>query len=222
MSGRLLDLTGRVFGRLTVLHREGTEITPNGTKRPVWLCLCICGVKHKVQGHLLRGGLTTSCGCYRRELPSPAKTHGMSKTPAYQSWRGMWERCTNPQHSSYTNYGGRGVAVWEGWRSFERFYLDMGPRPKGTSLDRFPDPLGNYEPTNCRWASSGEQARNTMRNVLITWQGETLCRKDWAKRLGLTHIALKVRIKRWGLDRAFTTPKIDVGRRPKKNTDANQ
>lgn len=210
MSRKLLDLTGKRFGRLTVLRRSGTTRTPNGSSRPVWSCRCDCGLEVEVPGPNLRIGNTQSCGCLRRET-SPNRTHGMTDSPEYQSWRGMWERCTNKANNHYHIYGGAGVHICDRWRDFKAFYEDMGARPTGTSLDRYPNQHGNYEPGNCRWATPKEQSRNTSRTVNITWDGVTLCRKDWAKRLGITEVALKVRINRWGLQRAMTTPKIEVG-----------
>lgn len=85
-------------------------------------------------------------------------TGGFSKT--YHSWRGMVERCTNPKHIAWKNYGGRGIAVCERWKLFENFLADMGERPEGMSLDRT-DPNKGYSPTNCRWATNKEQARST-------------------------------------------------------------
>ena len=85
---------------------------------------------------------------------------GMRGTPVYNSWHAMIQRCTNPRHRSWADYGGRGIVVCDRWRDFANFYADMGDRPAGTTLDRYPDVNGNYEPANCRWAVKAEQARN--------------------------------------------------------------
>lgn len=137
------------------------------------------------------------------------KTHKMTKSPEYITWRGMIERCSNPKNNHYHIYGSEGVSVCDRWKSFENFFEDMGCRPAGMTLDRHPNMEGNYEPENCRWATPGEQSRNTRRTVLIEWGGETLCRKDWADRLGITSGALKNRIEKWGLEKAVTTQKMD-------------
>jgi hypothetical protein len=77
----------------------------------------------------------------------------------------MWQRCTNPNHKGYKNYGGRGITVCERWDSFKNFYADMGEAPEGRSLDRINND-GNYEPSNCRWATRKEQAQNSRNTKL--------------------------------------------------------
>jgi hypothetical protein len=86
-------------------------------------------------------------------------THGYSRTPTYRSWVNMIYRCTNPNHSRYADWGGRGITVCARWRDFGNFLADMGDRPSGMSLDRI-DNDGNYEPGNVRWATTKEQASN--------------------------------------------------------------
>jgi hypothetical protein len=85
---------------------------------------------------------------------------GSIASPTYSSWQAMKSRCLNPQTSSYRNYGGRGIKIYDRWLDFKNFLADMGERPEGTSLDRFPNKNGNYEPGNCRWATRLEQNRN--------------------------------------------------------------
>lgn len=81
-------------------------------------------------------------------------------SPTYISWRAMMKRCFDPKCNSYEYYGGRGITVCLRWRVFASFLADMGNRPPGTTLDRFPNKDGNYELTNCRWATAIEQARD--------------------------------------------------------------
>ena len=88
-------------------------------------------------------------------------THGYTGTPTHDSWRSMKSRCNNPQVINYSYYGGKGITYDPRWEQFEEFLKDMGERPKGMTLDRFPDPNGNYFKENCRWASKSSQTRNS-------------------------------------------------------------
>ena len=107
--------------------------------------------------------------------------HGQTYNRTYKSWDSMKQRCTNTNSPDYPRYGGAGVLVCQQWLdSFESFHADMGDRPLGTSLDRYPDKHGNYEPTNCRWATAGQQQRNVRNNQYLTMQGETKLLIDWA------------------------------------------
>lgn len=159
---RLIDLTGERFGMLVVEHRDGSV---RGEAR--WRCRCDCGTTSLVRGNVLRSGRTRSCGCATPvAVGAMFRVHGLSGRPEYRSWAHMTRRCTNPQDDSYPNYGGRGIRVCDRWLcSFEAFLADMGERPVGTSLDRI-NVNGNYEPGNCRWATTKTQARNTRHTKL--------------------------------------------------------
>jgi hypothetical protein len=165
-TGRpLIDLTGRRFGRWTVVSFART----NGV-HPRWNCACDCGTQREVDGSLLRRGNSTSCGCYRREMAAGLTlTHGHASHAApsgtYKTWCAMLARCRRQNHIVYDRYGGRGISVCERWHSFENFLADMGERPEGMTLDRV-DVDGNYEPENCRWATATEQNRNRSTNVI--------------------------------------------------------
>lgn len=125
-------------------------------------CVCECGVKRAVTRTHLMNGLSTSCGCYLREnalslRASHGATANWSRTGTYRSWDAMTQRCGNPNNIGYADYGGRGIRVCDRWRKFDNFLADMGERPPGKTLDRFPDVDGNYEANNCRWATAQEQ-----------------------------------------------------------------
>lgn len=156
------DLTGQIFGRLTVAWPAGKT---KNCGHVLWLAFCSCGEFVTVWSNNLRSGRTQSCGCLGREqITKHGHARGYRVTPEYMSWAAMLQRCTNPNTSNYSRYGGRGVTVcdrWTGEHGFENFLADMGLRPEGTTMDRFPDKNGNYEPGNCRWATAKEQARNT-------------------------------------------------------------
>ena len=152
------NLTGKKFGKWTVLER----VENSNSKQTRWLCQCDCGEKGIVHADSLKNGRSASCGCLKaQKLSLRAKTHGQSNTPEFTSWVSMLSRCYNPNRDVYPYYGGRGITVCDRWKdSFENFYTDMGPRPeKNFSIDRI-NPDGNYEPSNCRWATTVEQHRN--------------------------------------------------------------
>jgi hypothetical protein len=156
MTLRSVDYVGQQFGRLTVINMVW-KTEHNGTRMQVCRCVCSCGTKRRVDPRDLKIGATVSCGCRMREAPI---THNRCYSGTYNSWRAMIERCTNRRHSTYERYGARGIIVCERWRQFSSFLADMGDRPVGRSLDRYPDNAGNYEPGNCRWATPKQQAKN--------------------------------------------------------------
>ena len=152
-----LNLIGREFGRLTVVARA--ENNKSGQTR--WECTCKCGNSVTISGTSLVSAKTKSCGCLNKEKAGNLnRTHGLSKTKIYNSWRGMKERCINPNHSSFEIYGGRGITFDKKWNTFEGFYEDMGDSyQEGFELDRI-DVNGNYCKENCRWSDQSEQCYN--------------------------------------------------------------
>lgn len=165
---RLIDLTGKHFGYLTVLSRA--ENDKHGKTR--WLCRCICGKENVVAASDLtrKRYSTKSCGCMSRKLISESrKSHGMSKHPAYGVWHSMKQRCQDPNHHAYHNYGARGITVCDEWsNSFETFWQDMGPTyARGLDLDRIDNNAG-YSKDNCRWVARKVNSRNKRSNTWIT------------------------------------------------------
>lgn len=201
MKNRYIDLTGKVFGRLTV---KGVD-TSRVSKRPFWICECSCGNTKSIAGASLRGGDSNSCGCFAKELTvERSKTHGLSKSKTYKTWSGMWHRCTNPKSTQYSVYGGRGISVDDSWKSFETFLADMGERPEGMTIDR-KDVNGNYCKDNCRWATDKDQSNNRRSSKVITFRGESLTQVQWAERLGISVTTLYTRLlNNWPLDKALS------------------
>lgn len=151
---------GEVFDRLTVVSFAG--MAKDGRQ---FECQCLCGNRITALGKSLRGGNTRSCGCKQREAAgSLRRSHGLSKTVEYRIWKGMKDRCYNPNDEEFVNYGGRGIAVCDEWvNDFERFLKDVGPRPSPElTIDRIDNNIG-YRPGNVRWATRADQVRNTRR-----------------------------------------------------------
>lgn len=133
-------------------------------------------------------------------------TKGKTKTPEYQSWCSMNQRCNNPNDPKFSYYGGRGIKVCQRWTDFANFFADMGARPEGTTLDRINADMG-YTPENCRWATKRQQQNNLRSNVFIEMDGERLTLKGWSVRLGRNYQTVRARIARgWNPAEALRKP----------------
>lgn len=201
---RKLDLTGQIFGRLTVLSPAPSK---NGRAR--WNCICSCGNERIATTKGLRKGTIKSCGCLISDvLKERNTTHGLSKTRLYFVWHHMKNRCYRPETKQFKDYGGRGIKVCEEWHRFEPFRnwaLSHGYRDDLT-IDRI-DVNGNYCPENCRFVDRKNQNRNRRNNHLLTYNGITLCMAEWAERVGLKRDTLKDRIySGWPVEKALFTP----------------
>lgn len=120
----------------------------------------------------------------------------------------MKARCQNPRQPGFGDYGGRGISFDPRWNDFAAFLADMGERPPGTTLDRWPNVNGNYEPGNCRWATPREQSRNRRSNQRITVYGEEMLIVEAAEKYGIRYGCLRDRIidYGWSPEKAVSTP----------------
>lgn len=158
--GKFIDITGIKYNKLTVVKKVAAKSKASA----YWECLCDCGKVSIVAGCKLKSGATKSCGCHRAALLNNL-THGMAnKTRTYKTWKEMRQRCLNPNNDKAKWYSAAGVTICDRWlESFENFLEDMGERPEQMTLDRI-NPYGNYEPTNCRWATQKQQMNNTRKH----------------------------------------------------------
>jgi hypothetical protein len=192
-------------GRLVV---EGISFDAESRKTMV-SCRCDCGCEMEFVATDVNAGKRRSCGCSRRPSGGHNKTHGLTKTPLHRIWTGMRERCYCQTSSHYPDYGARGIRIcerWSGTNGFTNFLADMGPRPPKHQIERI-DNNGNYEPSNCRWATVSEQARNRRSNVLVTFSGTTKTLREWCDQLEVKYALVWDRLTMgWPPERAFSQP----------------
>ena len=200
------DLTGKIFGRLTVVGKLEIKDKYNNF---LWACKCECGNEKITNTPSLNSGQTSSCGCLHKETMSALlKTHGMKHTSEYRVWAGIKRRCYNKNEDNYSDYGGRGITMCEKWKNdFMAFYNDMGLRPsKDHSIDR-KDVNGNYCKENCRWATSTEQANNRRNNRFYLHNGVSRTLAGWCRELNLKYSVVWERLELgWAFERAITEP----------------
>jgi len=199
------------YGRLVVISEAAQHVTSAGKRQRQFKCKCDCGNDVVVKLSDMRSGHTASCGCLHKEVVSKIGknnlTHGMTDTPTWKTWKCMRDRCCCNGHGDYPNYGGRGITVCERWvHSFEAFYEDMGERPDGFTIERI-DNDGNYEPSNCCWATRLQQGSNRRVNRVLVFNGQSMCMKEWALTVGINYTTLFHRIQHgWTTEKALMTP----------------
>lgn len=187
------DLSGQIFGELTVIERV-SSVGEQGRYK----CLCSCGNYTEVFGCNLVTGATKSCGCIRRKRTSKLKfSHGQHGSRLYRCWRNMLDRCENENNKEYSNYGLRNISVCQEWHDFRNFYnwaMANGYQDNLT-IERLNVNSG-YSPENCTWATMYVQARNRTDNRKITFNGKTMVITDWAKELGVSVATIRNRLNR--------------------------
>lgn len=201
--GKVLDITGKIYGKLTVICFIETR-----KRKAHWKCNCECGKTIIVKSNSLNNGSTKSCGCKYKEANSKRlTTHGMTNSSIFNLWKGMIQRCSNPNSTHFKNYGGRGITVCNRWLDFKNFYSDMGEKPTNKTLDRI-DVNGNYCPENCWWATAKQQANNKRNNRIITFNGKSQSLMQWSTEKGINRCTLSDRLNslNWSIGKALTTP----------------
>ena len=181
---RLVNLEGKIFGRLMVIKRAEKNLN----NKVYWGCVCECGEYVDVIAQQLTSGKTQSCGCLNQEVIT---RHGNSYHPLYQTYMGMLKRCHHNDSRHYKNYGGKGVHVCARWReSFDDFLYDMGPKPSADcTIDRINNDRG-YEPDNCRWADKTTQSRNRGFTKNIAYRGRDYSANEFAEFSGLHYVTV--------------------------------
>lgn len=206
--GKLRDLSGMVFGRLTVKTRA-----VDSRKYVYWECYCVCGNIAKVRGDQLTRGVTNSCGCLHKERSKEsASTHGDSRTSLYQRYFKLIQRCNNPNDPMYKNYGDRGIRnEFTSFDQFKEWAYNNGYEEELT-LDRR-DNDGNYSPENCRWVTNKTQQSNKRSNIIIEVDGKSQTLTEWANETGIPYHAMRSRIQwGWSDEDVVTMPLMENGK----------
>lgn len=184
-------MTGRKFGRMTVIRRNGVI-----DNHAAWECLCDCGNIKTVEGRYLVRGNTISCGCYRSEITVKRScTHKMSGKRLYRIWADMTQRCKNPKMECFKYYGGKNIRVCKEWSSFDSFMtwaLSNG-YSDGLTIDRINN-NGNYEPSNCQWITIKEQVRKQDRTIIVFVDGKEFSLSELEELSGIKHSTLYARV----------------------------
>lgn len=195
---KAIDLTGKTINGFYIIGIG--ERTKGGHKR--WLCKCKCGAITSIaSGEIKINKYCSVC------VPKGRPSHGLSHLPEFGVWSAMKQRCDNPNCDAYENYGARGISYCKEWNRFEIFLKDMGLRPSDQHTLERNDNDGNYQKSNCRWATRKEQARNFRHNVLLEFNGQKKCISEWGEIYGLKHDTIASRLERGlSIEQALTTP----------------
>lgn len=203
------DLSGRIFGRLTVEKFAGYP--KHAPSKAQWVCACSCGQAGLVvYGYNLKNGNTNSCGCFKIEATKKSNsTHGQSKTLEYAIYHGMLLRCYDKKNARYPLYGGRGIKVHRRWRGadgFINFIADMGPRPsRQYSVERENNNRG-YGPNNCVWATNKQQCRNTRKTRFVVFRGRRMPLIEACELADMPYTTVYFRVAKagWSVKQALT------------------
>lgn len=194
---------GDVFERLTVVEKVA------GASPTEWICACNCGQQKQIRDSYLRSGHAKSCGCFRKDYVARISTReGYTQHELYKTWLAMMARCYDPKNVGYKNYGARGIQVCSRWHVLKNFILDMAPRPHGLQIERI-DNNGNYEKSNCKWATTWEQSNNRRDSHYLEWQGGRFTIAQIAMMLGMKRNTVNERVRRgWNVEKIMATPTL--------------
>ena len=202
---KCINLVGQKFGKLTVIKISGHD----NHGKITWECHCECGNATVSTTGDLRSGSSRSCGCSRNGKIMPLTfARSINAVPEWLAWKNIIQRCTNPHHKAYENYGGRGIKICDEWKNdFLAFYNHIGKRPTPKhEVDRIDNEVG-YVPENVRWATRKEQSNNRRSNRLITYKEKTMTISQWADEIGIDRKSIQNRIRAgWSVDKTLTEP----------------
>lgn len=199
--GHFIDITGKKYGKLTVIEFAGRIRQPSGKICTMWKCRCDCGNYCTIRADSLKMGCTQSCGCLKQKQDKinlkKNHRHKMSGTRLYGIWQKMKDRCYNSNVKCYPRYGGRGIKMCYEWLkpdNFIQWSLENGYSNKLT-IDRI-DNNGNYEPSNCRWITNKEQCRNRRSNIMVEYNNKKMTLIELAEQINIPYKTLYMRYKR--------------------------
>lgn len=206
---RFVDLTGRKFGRLTVIQRAENRITKGGQSITMWRCRCDCGNEVIVYSQNLKREHTQSCGCIQKEKPAHYK-HGYSHTRLGKIYDNMKDRCYNPNNENYRIYGGENKTICDEWLRDRQSFFDWAMAngyADNLTIDRVDNSKG-YSPDNCRWVDMKTQCNNRRSNCYIAYNGKTYTLKELSELYNIPYDKLKQRINKlhWNIEKAINTP----------------
>ena len=202
------NIEGKKYGKLTAIEVVGERKYKKGKDR-LWRCVCDCGNEVIVtQSCLLRG---TSCGCERKKkIAISLTTHGGTRTKLYNVWLAMRRRCGYKKEKSYKNYGGRGIKVCDEWMndfSAFRSWSEEHGYKEGLTIERI-DNNGDYEPSNCRWATVWEQSHNKRNNNNVIYNGKQYTVSELGRLVGVDRRTIADRLKRgWSVEESISIRK---------------
>lgn len=197
------DHSGKRFHHWLVLSFAGRD----KCNKPLWLCMCDCGVERVVIMSSLQQGKSKSCGCKSIEIRNEKMVkHGMASTPTYKSWHAMVQRTEGK--GGHESYPLRGIGVCDEWLSFDAFFMDMGVRPEGKTLDRIDNSKG-YSKENCRWATHKEQSNNRDVNRVLEYKGVRKTITEIGRQFSINVNTMRGRLRQgWTVDQTIETPVI--------------